>query len=71
MPSGGGGGSSQSMQGGRVGEGSQWPERVEQPKLSRSVRRVMVARSFTDKPNGSNSIKQEASVANRRAGRRF
>jgi hypothetical protein len=34
------------------------------PELSHHARRVLVARSFTNKPKGSNSIEQELSVLN-------
>jgi hypothetical protein len=36
------------------------------PKLSQQARRVLIARSFIDKPNKSNSMEQELSVVNRR-----
>jgi hypothetical protein len=34
------------------------------PKLSHHARRVLIARSFTNKPKGSNSIEQELLVVN-------
>jgi hypothetical protein len=40
------------------------------PKLSQRARRVLVVRSFTDKPKGSNSMEQELSVVDRRTERR-
>jgi hypothetical protein len=39
------------------------------PELSQRARGVLVARSFTEKPEGSNSMEQELSVVNRRTER--
>jgi hypothetical protein len=36
------------------------------PELSQRTRGVLVARSFIEKPEGSNSMEQELSVVNRR-----
>jgi hypothetical protein len=41
------------------------------PELSQRARRVLVARSFTEKPEGSNSMEQKLSVVNRRTERRL
>jgi hypothetical protein len=41
------------------------------PKLSYLTITLRVARSFTDKPKGSNSIEQELSVVKRRMERRL
>ena len=64
MPSGGDGGSSQSMWGGRVGGGGGRSERVERLGAVTTDEEGSIARSFTDKPNGSNSIEHELLVVN-------
>jgi hypothetical protein len=72
MPSGGGGGGDHNGLGGRAGGGRL--KHVEGPRAitdSQRTRGVLVARSFTEKPKGSNSMEQELAMVNRRTERRL
>jgi hypothetical protein len=64
MPSHRGGGRCKDRQGRSRCRGSRQAECVEGSGLSHQARRVLVARSFTDRPNRSNSIEQELLVVN-------
>jgi hypothetical protein len=69
MPSGGGGGGDQGKRRRRAEGG--WTERVEGPRAVTAGKGVLVARSFTEKGEGSNSMEQELSVVKRRTERRL
>jgi hypothetical protein len=69
MRSGGGGGGDQDGRSGRAG--GRRPACVEGPVLSHRASGVLVARSSTEKPEGSNSMEQKMSVVNRLIERRL
>jgi hypothetical protein len=64
MPSGRGGGGGQD--GRRRRAGGRRPERVERSRAVTTNEGVLVAKSFIEKPEISNSMEQELSVVNRR-----